>query len=189
MKLSKILPALFFLFAFIIISSCKKNKVEPNDPPPTQEELFITECGKIPPVFGCIKAASLFIPNAFTPNNDGINDIFFPFGMSEAMEVVSFKIYNEMGTLIFESYSFGFNDPAYGWDGKLSDGSIQDGIFNYTISVETLFDETAEFEGSVCCRTGLPISCVENEKHIAWGTQHDGNGGFDVNLPSYEDCE
>ena len=46
-----------------------------------------------------------------------------------------------------------------------------------------------EFEGAVCVRTSLPVNCVEHEKHIAWGTQHDGNGGFSSPLPSYEECE
>jgi gliding motility-associated-like protein len=192
MNLYKIVSTLLFLSAMLITSACKKNKVEPADPLPTPEELFYTECGKIPPVIGCIKGTSIFLPNAFTPNNDGFNDVFFAFGGYGIKEIISFKIYDEAGSLIFQESNIPLNvvfGLSYGWDGKLPDGSFQDGIYNYTISFATLLDEIAEFEGAVCCRTSFPLDCVENEKHLAWGTQHDGNGGFDSNLPSYEECE
>ncbi len=189
MKLSKIFPILIIL-AMLIISACKKDKVAPADPPPpTPEELFNVNCGIIPPVIGCINGAKVFVPNAISPNSNGFNDILFPFGGDGLKEVVSFKIYNEAGNLIFENSNFWLNNPNEGWDGKLPDGSTQDGIYSYTISFSNTLNEIAEFEGAVCVRTSLPVNCVENEKHMAWGTQHNGNGGLDFALPSYEDCE
>ena len=194
MNLYKIVSILLFLSAMLITSACKKDKVEPTEPPLTPEELFYTECGKIPPVIGCIKGTSIFLPNAFTPNGDGFNDVFYPHTGYGIKEIISFKIYDEAEILIFQESNISVgvltNDPERGWwNGKLPDGSFQDGIYNYTVVVANLLDEIAEFEGAVCCRTSFPLDCVENEKHIAWGTQHDGNGGFDSNLPSYEDCE
>lgn len=155
----------------------------------TPEEYFTANCGRIPPLFGCINGVSYFVPNAFTPNNDGFNDIFVPFTGEGINEVVSFKVFDESGTLVFEKYNFPPNNLPYGWDGKLPDGSLQDGIFTYTVSFETPLGETQELAGSVCCRTSSPLACVDHEKHIAWGTEHNGNGGFDSALPSFEECE
>lgn len=193
MNLIKIFPILFLLPGILIISACKKEEAKPSDPPPTPEELFYTECGKIPPTVACINGAKMFVPNAFSPNSDGFNDVFFPFGGNGIKEIISFKIYDGLGNLIFQesnlSLGIFYSDPERAWDGKLPDGSIQDGIYNYSFNVTNLLDETVEFEGAVCVRTSLPVNCVENEQHIAWGTQHNGNGDVDFFLPSYEDCE
>ena len=52
----------------------------------------------------------LYVPNSFTPNGDGINDVFFADGLLVAG--FNMQIFNRWGELIFES-----NDPAFGWDG------------------------------------------------------------------------
>ena len=131
----------------------------------------------------------MFVPNAISANFDGNNDVLVPYAGDGIEEVISFIIYDESGSLVYEVANFWPNDPSHGWDGKLPDGSIQNGIYNYTISFATTLGEIGVFEGGVCVRTSLPVNCIENEKHIAWGTQYDGNGGFNSALPSYEDCE
>jgi len=61
---------------------------------------------------------SFYCPNTFTPNNDGINDIFIP--VSEGIENAEyqFHIYDRWGDLIFNTI-----DPLKGWDGKANDGN------------------------------------------------------------------
>jgi gliding motility-associated-like protein len=193
MNSCKIFTAVFFLLTLLIISACKKDKdPDPQSIPLTPEELFYTNCGKIPPGFACIKSARVFVPNAFTPNNDGYNDVFHPFVGYGIKEIISFKIFDESENLIYQTSNIQsnfINGPTYGWNGKLPDGSLQDGIYFYTLSISNTLGEIAEIEGGVCCRTGFPINCVENEKHIAWGRQHNGNGQFNSALPSREDCE
>ncbi|MBS4027713.1 MAG: PKD domain-containing protein [Ignavibacteriales bacterium] len=70
---------------------------------------------------------SLFnIPNAFTPNGDGVNDEFYVigFGITEA----EFKIFNQWGELVFESNQVG---QGNGWNGKYK-GKLQDiGVYVY----------------------------------------------------------
>lgn len=192
MSLPKIFPVIFLLSA-TLISACKKDKIDPSDPLPlTPEELFYTQCGKVPPLFGCINGASIFMPNAFSPNNDGINDVFFAYTGDGIKGIISFKIHNEDGGLVFETSNIilgNVNNYFNGWDGKHPDGNIQNGIYNYTVSFATTYGEVAEFEGTVCCRASLTLSCVQHEKYIAWGTQHDGNGGFASALPAFEECE
>ena len=76
----------------------------------------------------------LDIPNALTPNGDGINDKVFVRGYG--ISKISWKIYNRWGTLVFET-----NDRLVGWDGKYK-GVIQpQEVYHYTLDVQ-FFDNT-----------------------------------------------
>jgi len=60
---------------------------------------------------------SIFVPNAFTPNADGINDVFFPLGRNLLEgDDYDFRIYNRWGTLIWKSAT-----PYKGWDGTVTE--------------------------------------------------------------------
>jgi gliding motility-associated-like protein len=54
----------------------------------------------------------IFVPSAFTPNNDGRNDILKAIAPG-IKQFLLFRIYNRWGNRVFES-----NDPDRGWDGK-----------------------------------------------------------------------
>ena len=69
-----------------------------------------------------------YIPNSFTPNGDGINDIFRPI-LIHFQELNYFKIYNRFGQLVFET-----NQIGVGWDG-IYKGVKQD-IGNYVWMIE-----------------------------------------------------
>jgi gliding motility-associated-like protein len=70
----------------------------------------------------------LFIPNSFTPNGDGLNDIFSPAGNYENIIDFYMVIYNRWGQLIFET-----RDKNKGWDGVIDNDTIQLGVFIYKI--------------------------------------------------------
>jgi len=74
----------------------------------------------------------LFIPNAFTPNDDGQNDQFGPFITSDCVEVTSYqmKIFNRWGGLIFVS-----DDPAILWAGFETGYQSAEGVYVYVITV------------------------------------------------------
>jgi gliding motility-associated-like protein len=60
--------------------------------------------------------ANLFVPTAFTPNGDGINDYFYP--MTRGFNnVVVFKVWNRYGQLLFERKNFRPNNAQLGWNG------------------------------------------------------------------------
>jgi gliding motility-associated-like protein len=73
---------------------------------------------------GCVSSDSTlitkdcpaYLPNSFTPNNDGVNDVFLPLPFN----ITSFtlKIYDRWGDLVFETNSF-----TNGWDGRYTNGS------------------------------------------------------------------
>ena len=66
--------------------------------------------------------ASIFMPNAFTPNNDGKNDVFFVKGMY--VDDFHLLIFNRWGEVVFESYDI--ND---GWDGTLLGDQVQIDVY------------------------------------------------------------
>ncbi|MGL5890504.1 MAG: gliding motility-associated C-terminal domain-containing protein [Bacteroidia bacterium] len=79
---------------------------------------------------GAPEGIDLFIPNAFTPNNDSKNERFTAYG--ENITSFTMQIYNRWGTLIFET-----NDQAAGWDGRYAGALVQNDVYVYVISYQT----------------------------------------------------
>lgn len=72
-------------------------------------------------------AFSIYIPTAFTPNADGINDVFRVEGME--LKQFSMTIYNRWGQVVFAS-----NDISNGWDGTGNDNKVcQDDVYIYRV--------------------------------------------------------
>ncbi|HVG40582.1 MAG TPA: gliding motility-associated C-terminal domain-containing protein [Chitinophagaceae bacterium] len=65
----------------------------------------------------------LAVPNAFTPNNDGLNDLFYPANAVKA-ENLQFTLYNRWGELIYKT-----NDWKKGWNGTVNGKPQQAGIY------------------------------------------------------------
>lgn len=73
----------------------------------------------------------LSIPNVFTPNGDGNNDIFLVSGTS--FEFISMKIFNRWGQLVFE------DNIGSGWDGRLGSGlKASPGNYLYFIEIQPM---------------------------------------------------
>ena len=83
-----------------------------------------------------------FIPNAFTPNNDGKNDVFKVYGSS--IREVEMKIFSQWGQLVFESH-----DPQGDWDGTMGGHPAPVGIYLYAIKVVFTNDHTLNRKGTV----------------------------------------
>jgi gliding motility-associated-like protein len=59
----------------------------------------------------------LFVPNCFTPNGDGENEVFYVRGTG-IKEIAHFRVFNRWGEQVFSSQNVQANDPKGGWDGK-----------------------------------------------------------------------
>jgi gliding motility-associated-like protein len=71
----------------------------------------------------------MFVPNVFSPNRDGINDVFQPtFSKPGAIETYRLQIFDRWGNLMFES-----QDPAVGWDGQSNDKVLNPGVYVWRI--------------------------------------------------------
>ena len=70
--------------------------------------------------------SQVYVPNAFTPDNDGYNDIFIPIS-SDTLATYSLQIYNAYGELIFHT-----TDIEQGWDGGIN-YYVPTGIYPYKL--------------------------------------------------------
>jgi gliding motility-associated-like protein len=74
----------------------------------------------------------IFAPDAFTPNNDGINDLFRLYG--EGISSFELVIYNRWGTTVFSTTSL----DNY-WDGQFQNEPCQSGMYTYSLRYQTRF--------------------------------------------------
>ncbi len=92
--------------------------------------------------------ANLFIPNSFSPNNDGSNDIFYPRGTG-LFSIKSLKIYTRWGEVVFEKNDFNANDASKGWDGTFKGKSLGNDVFVYIAEVMCDNNSVLTFKGNV----------------------------------------
>jgi gliding motility-associated-like protein len=86
---------------------------------------------------------AFYFPNAFTPNGDGINEVFMPFGNGYQPDNYEFVIYDRWGKQVFRTTSM--NIP---WDGKLNGKVLRSDVYVYFLRAS--FDGvTREFQGFV----------------------------------------
>lgn len=91
----------------------------------------------------------VYIPNVFSPNNDGQNDIFLIFAGDEAIRIKSFYVFNRWGEPMFELFGFQPNDPTYGWDGTHRGELMNGGVYVYMAEIEFVDGVTELFKGDV----------------------------------------
>ena len=97
-----------------------------------------------------IKSRKVYIPNAFTPNNDGLNDYFSVFGLiPNVQKINNMQIFDRWGKMIFEQNNFVPNEPNTGWDGTMDGEYLITGSFVYNIDVLFLDNETINYQGVV----------------------------------------
>lgn len=90
-----------------------------------------------------------YVPTAFSPNEDGVNDRFLPYSGKEVVLVHSFRIFDRWGNLVFQAKEFQPNDPAVGWDGRFEGKTMNPAVFVWTAEVEFLDGYREVFYGEV----------------------------------------
>jgi len=94
------------------------------------------------------ESAQVYVPNAFSPDGDGINDVLMVRGSGIA-QVKSFRVFNRWGEIVYERANFPANDPAYGWDGKVKGTVSPPDVFVYTAEVVCENGTTYTYKGNV----------------------------------------
>lgn len=87
----------------------------------------------------------VYLPNAFSPNGDGINDRFYPFGGADVQEVKLFQVFDRYGALVFEQKDFQPNEESFGWEGE----GYAPGTYVYLIIIEFINKEETLLKGEV----------------------------------------
>ncbi len=86
------------------------------------------------------------IPNAFTPNGDGLNDYFFPRQLlSKSVIAFRLQIFNRWGQVVFESNK----KEGRGWDGRFNHKEQTSGVYVYLVEIELANGVQERYEGNV----------------------------------------
>ncbi|MUU78312.1 PKD domain-containing protein [Winogradskyella endarachnes] len=84
----------------------------------------------------------LVVPNAFTPNEDGINDFFIPVFLG--LSSIELSVYDTWGSLIYNETG----DSIRGWDGKVNEEEAENGNYYYTFSAKTFYGNEVKRQGA-----------------------------------------
>jgi gliding motility-associated-like protein len=93
-------------------------------------------------------AGNLFMPNTFSPNDDGMNDVFYPRGKG-IHGIKMFRVFNRWGELVFERANIQANDISKGWDGTYKGKLASQDVYVYTIDVICENNEIFSFKGNI----------------------------------------
>ncbi|MAT55275.1 MAG: hypothetical protein CMN32_12410 [Saprospirales bacterium] len=95
------------------------------------------------------KVRRIFVPNAFSPNGDGINDLLSVFAGPQVEVVEQFMIFDRWGANVFSSENFAPNDVTRGWDGRHKGKPMDPAVFTWFAKVRFIDGHTEIFEGDV----------------------------------------
>ena len=87
-----------------------------------------------------------FIPNSFTPNGDGENDVFYPRGTG-IVKIKSFRVYDRWGEKLFERNAIDINDGQNGWDGTYKGAALSPDVYVYVIQAVCQTGEILDIKG------------------------------------------
>ncbi|GIV31323.1 MAG: hypothetical protein KatS3mg029_0674 [Saprospiraceae bacterium] len=95
------------------------------------------------------KVRRIYVPNAFSPNGDGINDILTVFAGPQVERVDLFLIFDRWGAKVFEAKDFSPNTFDSGWDGRHLGKPLDPGVFTWFARVTFRDGHREIFEGDV----------------------------------------
>jgi len=112
--------------------------------------------------FGCVKRDTVvvvvridrergvYLPNAFTPDQSGHNDVFRLRSTNPGVrEVRSFQVFDQTGALVFKGQGCQPNEPDCAWDGRFQDEKARPGVYVYRIEIEFTDEEIVVLKGDV----------------------------------------
>ncbi len=123
---------------------------------PTSDQTYVLT---IKPAIGCptsdsarvsvVKIRRVFIPNVFSPNDDGENDFLTVFAGKGAKQVRKLQVYDRWGELMFERKNFPPNNETLGWDGSFRGKRLRPGVYAVVSEVEFIDGWVEKGEGDV----------------------------------------
>lgn len=96
-----------------------------------------------------VKPCGIDVPDAFSPNNDQFNEVFFVYGNACVRRVSEMFIYNRWGEVVFQKADFAPSDPLVGWDGTYKGQKSEAGVYPYKIRVELKNGSFVHYKGVV----------------------------------------
>ncbi len=131
-----------------------------NCPQPVANPQFTTDYRvQIQDRYGCKNSGDItvkvicngqnfFIPNTFSPNGDGINDVFYLRGTG-LFRIKSLLVFNRWGEIVFEKREFPVNDPLSGWNGNYQGKKAKPDVYVYQIEIICSNGEIIKYSGNI----------------------------------------
>lgn len=91
----------------------------------------------------------IFIPNVFSPNGDGLNDTFTVFSGEDVREILSFRVFDRWGGLVYETADLNANEFQNGWDGTRKGKLAGPGAYVYQLKVTFQDGKERDIAGTV----------------------------------------
>jgi gliding motility-associated-like protein len=106
---------------------------------------------------GCMASATikvgvygnLRVPNAFTPNGDGRNDVFYVLGGPPGSSIEDLWVYNRWGQKIFQAHDAVPGDPGFGWNGMYNGAPASAGVYVYSLTMRYSDGTRQQLQGTV----------------------------------------
>ncbi len=96
-----------------------------------------------------IPREKVFIPNAFSPDGDGNNDIFYLQGPAGSARVLYFRVFDRWGNLLVERRDGMLGDEGHGWDGRARGHPSPNGVYIWSAALEFPDGRQKSYSGSV----------------------------------------
>lgn len=98
---------------------------------------------------GILPDRSVFVPNAFSPNGDGVNDRFVPYPGPAVERINRMQVFDRWGALVYESSDLAPGNPDVGWDGEVAGQPAAVGAYVYVVHVRFLDGEEKVISGDL----------------------------------------
>ncbi len=92
---------------------------------------------------------NVYIPNTFSPNDDGFNDQFTVYGGREVSTIKKLQVFSRWGELVFQQDNMLPNDESAGWDGRFRGKDLPPGVFTWLAQVEFIDGVVTLYQGSI----------------------------------------
>ncbi len=175
---------LLLLFIFAACNDDEDMTTDPNASP-------VESCCAIDAQSETVAGRNIYVPNVFTPDADGINDLFFPFVTGEGGEISNFRIDDTDGNTVHQRTNYVPFNLDNAWDGTFN-GNTLAGVFDYVVTVR-IDTEELTVRGQVCSlpcfQNADPYESFSAVDNCRFATQHNGMGAADTSLESFEEFE
>ena len=93
----------------------------------------------------------MYTPNIFSPNGDGLNDLFTIFTSTDAMSVNTLQIFDRWGERVYESPTdfIPGDEFNHGWDGRFKGQPAPNGVYIFLTEITFIDGRTEVFSGEV----------------------------------------
>jgi gliding motility-associated-like protein len=115
-------------------------------------QLVVTDengCTAVDDVFIAVDTdVTLYAPNVFSPNGDGVNDVFFLQGKGIG-EIYRLDIFNRWGGLVYSANDGFVNDVTVGWNGKIKGEYAEPAVYTWVADIRYINGEQEIISGDV----------------------------------------